>query len=145
MSTRIAVITASILLSAASTASAASLAVSVSPSTVRSGKTYKVTVSGRYGGRRRRTPYLLVFIQYSGAACRHSGTAEYALPARYWSWDIYPRPELHSPFKHTQYWKATGRLGARRVCAYLYSQKISSVSTLRPLARASAEFRATRR
>ncbi len=141
MSTRIAVIFAGLLLGTASTASAASLAVSVTPSSVRPAKTYKVTVTGRYEPRRGTTPYLLVFIQYSGAACRYSGPAEYALPARYWSWDIYPEFEHRSPFRHTQYWKATGLVGARRVCAYLYAQKISSVSTARPVARAGAAFR----
>lgn len=135
-----------ILLGAVPTATAASLRVSVSPGKIHPGQTYKITVSGRYHrGRRHTRPYLLVFIQYSRSACQRSGTAEYALPGAYWSWDVFPKPERHSPFKHTRYWKATGRLGVRRVCAYLYPKRISSASKLAPLVRASQGFRDARR
>lgn len=144
MSARIAILL-SVLFLAAPAAAAASLRVRVGPAKVHPGQTYKITVTGRFTKHRRTRPYLLVFIQYGGAACKRSGTAEYALPARYWSWDVFPRSERRSPFKHISYWKATGRLGARRVCAYLYPKRISSVSKLRPLARASARFRDLRR
>jgi hypothetical protein len=142
LSARIAAIATLVLvLAAASTAAAASLTVRVAPRTVHPGRTYRVVVTGRYDRRAHARPYLLVFIQYSRAACKRRGTAEYALPARDWSWDVYPQHERHSPFRHRQYWKATGRPGTRRVCAYLYAKQISSVSRVAPLATASALFR----
>jgi hypothetical protein len=125
----------------------ASLSISVVPVSVHPGGRYEVTIAGRYNRRViRTTPYLLAFIQYSGGACRRTASAEYRLPSARWSWDFYPpAAEPASRFTRVAHWTAQTRLGTRRVCAYLYAEKISPQTGLLPLATASATFRNVRR
>ncbi|HZU49741.1 MAG TPA: hypothetical protein VFA16_21175, partial [Mycobacterium sp.] len=91
------------------------------------------------------TPHLLAFIQYSGAHCRRTATAEYGLPSSEWSWLFYPqRAEPHSPFRLVLYKRARTRFGERRVCAYLYRTAVTPATTAKPLVRAGAPFREVR-
>jgi hypothetical protein len=107
---------------------------------------YAVTVSGRYDVRELHSVYLLAFVQYSGRACRSTGTAEYRLPPSEWDWDFYPqRGETRSPFSEVVYWKAGPRLGARRVCAYMYAQPVTPTTTANPIVAASAGYSNTKR
>lgn len=128
-------------------AMAASLSVTVKPARVHPGGRYTVAITGRYDRRvRRRAPYLLAFIQYTGMRCRHTAPKEYALPQSSWNWDFYPeRRERTSPFQSVRHWKAGRRLGARRVCAYLYASQVSPATTAKPLARAGTSFRDVRK
>jgi hypothetical protein len=124
----------------------AKLTVTVRPGTVHPGSRYRITVGGSYDVRARGNVYLLAFIQYNGQPCRSTGTAEYRLPSSQWEWDFYPqRGETKSPFDEVVYWKAGPRLGTRRVCAYMYDEPVTPKTTARPLARASASFRNTKR
>lgn len=131
----------------AADAVAASLSVRVSPASLHPGTRYSVTISGSYDRHTlTRAPYLLAFIQYGGIRCQATAPAEYAMPISRWSWDFYPqRAEAMSPFKSVTYWKAGSRLGNRWVCAYLYAKQVSPSTTARPLVRASASFRNSRR
>jgi hypothetical protein len=141
----------------AAAATTASLKVSVSPTTVHRGGAYTLTITGRYRrhtqrsvyripGAHHSSPYLLAFIQYSGARCRKTATAEYALPTRYWSWVFYPpRSEPRSPFKLVFHERTRTRFGERRICAYLYPNKIAPRTTEKPIATASTAFRETTR
>ena len=144
---KLAVTTAAALGILAADAMGASLVVTVTPASVHPGKRYAVTIAGRYDrAARPRPPYLLAFVQYTGRPCKATATAEYALPTSQWSWDFYPQQaETRSPFKNVVYWKAGAQGGARRVCAYLYAQPVSPVTTAPPLARAGASFRNTKR
>lgn len=131
----------------ATDAVAASLRVKVSPVSLHPGTRYAVTITGSY---ERNTaahpPYLLAFIQYGGAACKSTATAEYALPTSRWSWELYPqRAEIASPFKTVAYWKAGSMLGGRWICAYLYASPVSPATTAKPLVLASARFSNARR
>lgn len=139
-----AAITCAALAVAATPASAATLAVSVKPTTVHRNQTYAITITGHYRRRRpHHTPHLLAFIQYTGAACRSSATAEYRLPMTEWSWLFVPpqRAETSRRFKEVVYERARTRFGNRRVCAYLYATRITPQTTDQPLARAGAAFR----
>jgi hypothetical protein len=125
----------------------ASLGITVAPVSLHPGRRYEVTITGSYDRRFiHTTPYLLAFIQYSGGACRPTATGEYSLPSAQWSWDFFP-PALEpaSRFTRSARWTAQTRLGTRRVCAYLYAQKISAQSNVRPLATASATYRNVKR
>jgi hypothetical protein len=157
---RVATLTGAGLLVAAPTAAAAttgSLKVSITPTTVHRGGSYRITITGRYRTRKshprypippprhHQTPYLLAFIQYSGTPCRKTATAEYSLPTRYWSWLFFPqRAEPRSPFKLVFHERTRTRFGKREVCAYLYANKITPRSTDKPIASASAGLRETR-
>jgi hypothetical protein len=151
---------AGLLIAAASAAAAttASLKVSVSPTTVHRGGSYTITITGRYRTKVRHTkypirpashheiPYLLAFIQYSGTPCRKTATGEYSLPTRYWSWVFFPqRPEQRSPFKLVFHERTRTRFGKREICAYLYANRITPQTTVKPIARASAGLVETRR
>ncbi len=127
----------------AASAVGASLTVSVSPVSVYPGHRYTVSIAGHYG-RRRRPPYLVAFIQYSGRLCRSTAPAEYSLPASEWGFAVLPQAERKSPFKSVTYWKASTSLGSRRVCAYLYARRPTPTTTAKPLVRAGAAFRDTR-
>jgi hypothetical protein len=130
----------------ASEAPAASLSVRVAPVRLHPGSRYTVTIRGSYDQRVRRRTYLLAFIQYSGKTCHATATGEYSLPASQWDWDFFPqRAETKSPFKDVAYWKASTRLGPRRVCAYLYAKPVSPTTTAKPLVRAGAPFSNARR
>ncbi len=124
--------------SLAAEASAASLALTVSPAAVHPGQRYTVSITGAYNKRVHRRPYLVAFIQYSGRSCRPTATAEYALPRSQWTWDVFPQAESNSPFDNVTYWKASPRLGSRRVCAYLYPGLVGPGTTAQPLAIAGA-------
>jgi hypothetical protein len=131
----------------ATEASAASLALTVSPATVHVGNRYTVSITGSYSRRTHPRPYLVAFIQYSGQSCRSTAPAEYALPSAAWTFAVYPLAERKSPFKSVTYWKASARLGYRRVCAYLYPGPVGPRTTVKPLAEAGATgaaFRVTR-
>jgi hypothetical protein len=130
----------------AANALGANLTVTVSPGTVHPGSHYRISVSGSYNVKARGNVYLLAFIQYSGQACRSTGTAEYRLPSSEWEWDFYPqRGETKSPFDEVVYWKAGSRVGPRRVCAYMYAQPVTPSTTATPITRTSATFRNTKR
>ena len=122
----------------ATEASAASLALTVSPATVHPGQRYTVSITGSYNKQAHPTPYLVAFIQYSGRSCRSTATGEYALPPSQWTWDVFPQAESKSPFKNVTYWKASGRLGFRRVCAFLYPGPVGPRTRAKPLAEAGA-------
>lgn len=129
----------------AADAMGATLSVGVSPAKLHPGTRYVVTITGRYN-RRPKAPYLLAFIQYAGAACQPTATAEYKLPTSEWTWAIYPQiAEPRSPFKAVSYWKAGSNLGSRRLCAYLYAAPVTPSSTARPLVLAGVGFSDTRR
>jgi hypothetical protein len=128
----------------AADAMGASLSVRVSPAKLHPGTRYSVTITGSYD-RRPKAPYLLAFIQYTGAACRATANGEYDLPTSEWAWAIYPQiAEPRSPFKAVSYWKAGSHLGNRRVCAYLYAKPVTPSTTASPLLRASVAFSNTR-
>jgi hypothetical protein len=122
----------------ATEASAATLALTISPATVHPGQRYTVSITGSYHRRAHQTPHLVAFIQYSGRDCQSTAPAEDALPGSEWAWDVYPLAEPKSPFKNVTYWKASKRLGSRRVCAYLYPGRVGPGTTARPLAEAGA-------
>lgn len=150
---RAAAIASMVVALSATTASAAVLKVTVTPRTVHRNQTYTITISGRYSERLAHassnlhtTPYLLAFIQYTGAACQRTATAEYALPIADWSWLFYPqRAQPRLQFKRVFYEQAQTRFGARRVCAYLYPTSISPQTKARPIARAGVPFREAKR
>lgn len=131
----------------ATEASAASLALTIAPATVQPGQRYTVSITGSYDKRAHPAPYLVAFIQYGGQSCRSTAPAEYRLPTSEWAWGVYPEVESKSPFKRVTYWKASTRLGYRRVCAYLYPGPVGPGTTAKPLASAGlagAAFRVTR-
>lgn len=117
----------------------------MAPSTVQPGESYRITISGSYDQKVVKThPYLIAFIQYSASACKPTAKAEAALPARIRSWDFGPQEGILVPssFSRWDSWTASKqRLGTRRVCAYLYSARISLRSNTTPLVTASATFR----
>lgn len=127
---------------AASAASAALLKVTVEPTTVHRNQTYEITITGRYKHRGQHGPsYLLAFVQYTGAVCRSTATAEYNLPVSEWSWLVYPeQAQYHHRFKDVFYEQARTRYGDRRICAYLYTQSITPQSTTKPVVRAGAPY-----
>jgi hypothetical protein len=124
--------------SAASLASAASMTLTVAPATVHPGKPYTVTITGTYNKRAHHRPYLVAFLQYSARACKSTAPAEYALPQQEWSFVIFPQAETKSPFKSVTYWKASKRLGYRRICTYLYPGQVGPGTTAKPLAEVGA-------
>jgi hypothetical protein len=131
----------------ATEASAASMTLIVSPATVHPGNRYTVSITGRYNRRTHPRPYLVAFIQYSGQSCRSTAPAEYALGASKSTLAISPQAESKSPFKSVTYWKASSRLGPRRVCAYLYPGPVNTGTTAAPLAivgATGATFQVTR-
>jgi hypothetical protein len=119
------------------------LTVRVSPSTVRPGRKYKITISGSYDQKAVRThPYLIAFIQYSAGACKSTAKTEATLPAKERSWDFDPYQGILVPpsFSRWDGWTAQSRLGTRHVCAYLYARRVSLSSNATPLITASATF-----
>jgi hypothetical protein len=125
---------------------AATMKVTVEPTTVHRNETYTITITGRVRVRRDgETPHLLAFIQYTGAHCRRTATAEYGLPSSEWSWLFYPQRAEQGPrFKLVFYKRARTRFGERRVCAYLYRGTVTPATTGKPLVRAGAPFREVR-
>ncbi len=118
-----------------------SVTVAVMPAVVHRDQVYRVTITATYPKRvATGSAYLVAFLQYSGAACKANARAEHALPTRMWSLDFAGKAHS-SPFTRVDSWRATGVTGARRVCAYLYPQKVSPTSNVRPIAVASAPFR----
>lgn len=131
----------------ATEASAASLTLTVSPATVHVGNRYTVSITGSYDRRTHPKPYLAAFIQYSGRSCQTTAPAEYALPQSEWTWAVFPVAETRSPFKSVTYWKASSRLGSRRVCVFLYPGPVGPRTKAKPLAEVGgtgAVFRVTR-
>lgn len=131
----------------ATEASAASMTLTVSPATVHPGARYTVSITGTFNKRTHRDPYLVAFIQYGGQSCRSTAPAEYALPHSRSTLAISPQAESKSPFKSITYWKASSRLGPRRVCAYLYPGPVNTGTTAAPLAivgATGATFQVTR-
>ncbi|HTX30591.1 MAG TPA: hypothetical protein VMD09_04355 [Solirubrobacteraceae bacterium] len=122
----------------AAQASAASLSLTVAPATVHPGNRYTITITGSYTKRAHHTPYLVAFIQYSARACKSTAPAEYGLPHGDWTFVVFPQAESKSPFKSVTYWKASKRLGYRRVCTYLYPGPVNTGTTAQPLAEAGA-------
>ncbi len=131
---------------AAEAAQAATLKVSVTPSTIRKGADYKITVSGSFSqseltGR----AYLISLIQYSAAPCQPTAQGENG----HFTLQYYLRKNAHSqqvgvfendsPFSRVDSFTA-GTKSTRRVCAYLYPKYIGPSSTTAPIARASAKY-----
>ncbi len=132
-----------LLLAASSSANAAgaSLKVTVSPTNVRQGHNYTITVLGSFQQREiRGTAYLWEFLQYTPAACKSTAQAEHTLPASDLSLD-YRGKEHGSPFTRRDRWTAGNITGVRHVCAYLYPQVVSAGSRVRPIAKADARYR----
>ena len=129
-------------LASAPTAGAASLSVTVTPTTVHPNSSYTITIRGHYDMQAvHTTPSLLAFIQYTGEPCQRTATAEYALPTDEWNWVFYPQHSEHHPsFKGLFYELARTRLGQRRVCAYLYPSQTNPQTSAKPLVRAGAEY-----
>lgn len=123
-------------------AAAATLKVTVNPTAVHQNQTYEITISGHYYSRHQRGPsYLLAFIQYSGAPCWSTATAEYRLPVSEWNWLFYPqRSVTHTSFTHVFYEQARTRYGNRRICAYLYPASVNPQTTEKPVVRAGAPY-----
>jgi hypothetical protein len=130
------------LAASAQIASAATLKVTVAPTTIHRNQTYTITITGHYRHRSDRTPHLLAFVQYSASVCRGTATAEYQLPIGEWNWLFYPqRAETHADFKNTYYEQAHTRYGNRRICAYLYASSVQPQTSAKPVVRAGAPFR----
>jgi hypothetical protein len=131
----------------AGAAHGATLKVSMSPSTIRVGDDYTITVSGSYSqseltGR----AYLISLIQYSSEPCKATAQEENSGP---FTRQYYLRKNKHSqrvgvfesdsPFSRADSFTAV-TTSTRRVCAYLYPQYIGAGSTTAPIAHASAEY-----
>jgi hypothetical protein len=129
----------------AATPKAPALGVTVTPSKVRPGDKYRITITGSYDKRSVHTvPYLMAVIQYSAGACKSTVKAETALPNADWSWDFSPREGLLVPstsFSRYDTWTARTRLGTRHVCVYLYAHRVSLKSDAAPLVTATTTFR----
>jgi hypothetical protein len=137
---------------AARAATRPTLSVKVVPQTVHPGQKYTITITGSFDKTQiRTTPYLLAFIDYTGSACRPTVGAEFALPPADLSSDFFPMHPRRGgilepgPFKRTDHWKAGAFLGSRRVCAYLYRQRVPVTSKAAPLVTASATFKDVKR
>jgi hypothetical protein len=119
----------------------ASVTVAVSPAVVHRDQVYTVKITTTYTKRVvTGSAYLVAFLQYSGAACKANARAEHALPPQMWSLDFAGKVR-GSRFTRVDSWRATGITGTRRACAYLYPEKVSPTSGVRPIAVASAAFR----
>jgi hypothetical protein len=129
-------------------ASAATLKVSV-PGHLHKGDHYAIKLSGSYqkselSGR----AYLISLIQFSGKPCKATAQLENSqvnsnLLQFYFAPQKSPQNvgifETHSPFTRTDGFVA-GRLGSRRVCAYLYPKFIAPGSTVKPIASAGKAY-----
>jgi hypothetical protein len=133
----------------AATTTAPTLKVAVKPNPVHPGQTYTITTTGSYDQKAITTiPWVITYVQYSGAACQPTTGSEHALSASLWSVGFRGR-ERRSPFTINDPWrvqpaKDNPYLGTRRACVYLYRQWVPLTSTAKPLVRASAAYGATK-
>jgi hypothetical protein len=109
------------------------------PAKVRPKQGYKIVITVTYDKTSlHTTPYLLSYLQFTGAACKSTAGAEFALGNEVFTDYIGSVPG--SPFVRTDNWRAGTLTGGRRVCAYLYPKRVSRRTRSKPLLRASRYF-----
>jgi hypothetical protein len=121
----------------AEAAAAASVKISV-PRTIRQHQAFKITTTGTYAQTELTgIAYLVSFIQFTSKPCLATGAAEFSQRNLnpYFNGD-----EIQSPFSQVQHNKASGQLGGRRVCVYLYPQEVGPTDKVTPIAKASALY-----
>jgi len=130
---------------AAAAASAATLHVSVTPTTLPKKRTYEVKLTGSFakGETAAGRAFLISAIQFSPKPCLATAQAEYKIrPTQFYFGEAGGIFESHSPF--TQVNDFTAKIvGRRRICAYLYPKSVVPSDTTRPIVRGQASFRVT--
>jgi hypothetical protein len=110
------------------------------PATVRPNQRYKIVLTVTYNKTSLpTTPYLVSYLQFTGAACKSTAGSEFGLGNEVFSDYIGSVPG--SPFVRTDNWKAGTLTGGRRVCAYLYPKRVSRKTKSKPLLAAGKYFR----
>jgi hypothetical protein len=126
-------------LPAASAARSPTLTISV-PAKVRPNQRYQIVIRVTYNPRSMRKPYLVSFLQFSGAACQATAGAEFALGSKV-VYDDYVGTIPAPRFTRTDNWRAGTLTGDRQVCAYLYRRRVSQRKASTPLVSTSRFFR----
>lgn len=109
------------------------------PATVRPNQRYKIVLTVTYDKTSlHTTPYVVSYLQFTGAACKSTAGAEFALGNDVFG--DYIGNVSGSPFVRTDNWKAGTLTGGRRVCAYLYPKRVSQKTKSKPLLTASRYF-----
>jgi hypothetical protein len=133
----------------ATAATAATLHIRV-PSHVAKGKSYSIELTGTFKPSEvKGKAYVISALQYSSRPCASTAQDENRRdPQFYFAPTNAPTKvgifETKSPFTRIDDFTAL-RLGARRVCSYMYAKQIAASDKTRPIARAGVLFRVTKR
>jgi hypothetical protein len=121
----------------AAAASAATMAVNVTPGSIHRNQSFHIKIHGTYSKSeiKARQAYLVAFIQYKTAPCKSNATKEKA---------VYGTPFTHMNAGPTSFgWDfrfKAGSPGSRRVCAYLYPKKVNPGDKVAVLTRATTTY-----